>query len=119
MEFSKGPSRSPRSEYYKLESKLRELDEQESYQQARETAEQMIALVDANREFFDEPEDRIRVLQARTLAMMIKERRFVGGGSVPDLYRQRAEWSTPSACLGQACQGTDVTDCDLTVRPNV
>lgn len=104
-------SGTPRTEYQKLESiyyaKLRE----GKYPYVVETLRKMIDLVKVHPKSFDEPDDRIRELQARTLMVTYRERRNLPGQDLPKILREVADWSTPNACVGKACEESEFPRC--------
>jgi len=107
MKFSKDI----RVQYRNLENEYRQLRRNKSYQKAQENLQKMIDVVQDHPMLFDEPHDRIRILQARKLMVSYEEERLRGGRMTPQLLREAAAFSTPSVCLGQPCQELDPQIC--------
>lgn len=100
-----------RNQYRVWEGEYRQFRDAERYREARETLQKMINLIQTHSTVFDEPDDRVKILEARKVMLSINEERIHGGRSVAALYRELAEWSTPSVCLDQPCRAVDPQLC--------
>ncbi|MGD0775815.1 MAG: hypothetical protein ABSC05_23620 [Candidatus Solibacter sp.] len=101
----------PRSQLYQLEHDYRAAKEAKNYRLSQDILQRMIDLIQAHQSSFDEPIDRIRILQSRGLMLEYRERRFRAGLQTSELLRSVAAINIPSICSGQPCEALDPSVC--------
>lgn len=92
-----------RYQYSNLENLCRKAGKQEEFDKQQQLFREMIDLIEATPNEFDEPIDRTRILQSRILMAEYKKNRLYGGLPNVDLLRQASQWSVPTACLSREC----------------